>query len=48
MNCVMGIEDWDGTVPAPAILKPRPLWSGKQARSSSASGARIRTLKRHD
>ncbi|KAG2453789.1 hypothetical protein HYH02_001998 [Chlamydomonas schloesseri] len=30
MNCVMGIEDWDGTVPMPAVLKPRPLWTGKQ------------------
>ncbi|KAG2501690.1 hypothetical protein HYH03_000192 [Edaphochlamys debaryana] len=30
MNTVMGIEDWDGTVPMPTILKPKPLWTGKQ------------------
>ena len=30
MNILMWLEDWDGRVPMPAILKPRPLWSGKQ------------------
>ena len=30
MNILMWLEDWDGKVPAPAILKPRPLWTGKQ------------------
>ncbi|KAL6754081.1 hypothetical protein V8C86DRAFT_2713077 [Haematococcus lacustris] len=30
MNILMSIDDWDGTVPMPLILKPRPLWSGKQ------------------
>lgn len=30
MNIVMGIEDWDGTLPLPAVLKPEPLWTGKQ------------------
>ena len=33
MNVLMGIEDWDGTVPMPCVLKPRPLWSGKQVRA---------------
>ena len=23
-------QDWDGKVPKPAILKPQPLWTGKQ------------------
>ena len=23
-------DEWDGLIPQPAILKPRPLWSGKQ------------------
>lgn len=32
MNILMWLEDWDGRVPTPAILKPRPLWSGKQVR----------------
>jgi len=29
-NILMWLEDWDGKIPAPAILKPRPLWTGKQ------------------
>ena len=27
---MMWISTWDGFVPAPAIIKPRPLWTGKQ------------------
>lgn len=30
MNILMWLEDWDGRVPMPAILKPEPLWTGKQ------------------
>ena len=30
MNILMWLEDWDGVVPMPAIVKPRPLWTGKQ------------------
>jgi DNA-directed RNA polymerase II subunit RPB1 len=30
MNILMWLEDWDGRVPMPAVLKPRPLWTGKQ------------------
>jgi len=30
MNAMMWISDWDGVLPIPAILKPRPLWTGKQ------------------
>lgn len=30
MNILMWMEHWDGTVPIPTILKPRPLWTGKQ------------------
>lgn len=30
MNILMCMEDWDGTVPMPTILKPKPLWTGKQ------------------
>jgi DNA-directed RNA polymerase II subunit RPB1 len=29
-NILMWLEDWDGQVPPPTILKPRPLWTGKQ------------------
>ena len=30
MNILMWLDDWDGRVPLPTILKPRPLWTGKQ------------------
>lgn len=30
MNILMWWEDFDGKIPAPAILKPQPLWTGKQ------------------
>lgn len=30
MNLVMWINDFDGKLPIPAILKPVPLWTGKQ------------------
>ena len=30
MNLVMWVGDFDGKLPVPAILKPQPLWTGKQ------------------
>ena len=30
MNLVLWIRNWDGRLPIPSILKPKPLWSGKQ------------------
>jgi len=33
MNLCMHLELWDGKLPTPAILKPRPLWTGKQITS---------------
>eukprot|EP01127_Copromyxa_protea_P014602 TRINITY_DN4101_c0_g1_i1.p1 TRINITY_DN4101_c0_g1~~TRINITY_DN4101_c0_g1_i1.p1 ORF type:complete len:1066 (+),score=189.66 TRINITY_DN4101_c0_g1_i1:92-3289(+) len=30
MNLLMWIPSFDGTLPTPAILKPEPLWTGKQ------------------
>ena len=33
MNIIMWLENWDGKVPKPAILKPEPLWTGKQVLS---------------
>ncbi|TID28039.1 hypothetical protein CANINC_002720 [Pichia inconspicua] len=30
MNMCYWIPDWDGIIPQPAILKPKPLWTGKQ------------------
>ncbi|CAJ1415597.1 unnamed protein product [Effrenium voratum] len=30
MNILMWLPVWDGELPTPAILKPKPLWTGKQ------------------
>ena len=30
MTLLMFLPPWDGKVPMPAILKPKPLWTGKQ------------------
>lgn len=30
MNILMWVPNWDGVVPEPAIIKPRPRWTGKQ------------------
>ena len=27
-NILLWVPDWDGTVPTPAIIKPKPLWTG--------------------
>jgi DNA-directed RNA polymerase II subunit RPB1 len=34
MGLLMWVEDWDGKIPAPAILKPKALWTGKQVSGS--------------
>lgn len=33
MNLLMWVPDWDGKVPVPAIIRPVPLWTGKQLMS---------------
>lgn len=30
MGILMWVPDWDGIIPPPAIVKPRPRWTGKQ------------------
>lgn len=45
MNLLMWI-DFDGTLPPPAILKPRPLWTGKQILSLVIPA--VNYAKRHD
>jgi DNA-directed RNA polymerase II subunit RPB1 len=30
MNILLWVPDWDGVIPEPAIIKPKPMWSGKQ------------------
>ena len=29
-NILLWVPEWDGNIPIPAILKPKPLWTGKQ------------------
>src|SRR6266540_2426898 len=29
-NILLWVPEWDGSIPTPAIIKPKPLWSGKQ------------------
>ncbi|KAL0945704.1 hypothetical protein HGRIS_014853 [Hohenbuehelia grisea] len=29
-NILLWVPDWDGLIPTPAIIKPKPLWTGKQ------------------
>lgn len=29
-NILLWVPGWDGTIPTPAIIKPKPLWTGKQ------------------
>ena len=29
-NILLWVPDWDGSIPTPAIIKPKPLWTGKQ------------------
>ncbi|KAK3694861.1 hypothetical protein B0T22DRAFT_84642 [Podospora appendiculata] len=30
MNVMLWVPEWDGIIPIPAVLKPRPRWTGKQ------------------
>ncbi|EMC99073.1 hypothetical protein BAUCODRAFT_85149 [Baudoinia panamericana UAMH 10762] len=30
MNILLWLPNWDGVVPQPAILRPKPMWTGKQ------------------
>ncbi|KAI1815517.1 DNA-directed RNA polymerase II subunit RPB1 [Poronia punctata] len=30
MNIMLWVPNWDGVIPPPAIVKPRPRWTGKQ------------------
>ncbi|EIN13283.1 beta and beta-prime subunits of DNA dependent RNA-polymerase [Punctularia strigosozonata HHB-11173 SS5] len=29
-NILLWVPEWDGTVPIPTIVKPKPMWTGKQ------------------
>ncbi|KAG5185243.1 hypothetical protein JKP88DRAFT_271988 [Tribonema minus] len=43
MCVLMVVDNWNGLVPAPAIYKPRPLWTGKQLFSVICPDVNFRT-----
>ena len=46
MNLLMWLPSWDGKMPHPAILKPKPLWTGKQMFSLIIPG-NVNLIKTH-
>ena len=46
MNLLMFLPTWDGKMPQPAILKPKPLWTGKQLFSLIIPG-RVNVIRTH-
>ena len=46
MNLLMYLPTWDGRIPQPAILKPKPLWTGKQIFSLIIPG-RVNCIRAH-
>lgn len=46
MNLLMWLPQWDGKVPTPAIIKPKPLWTGKQLFSLIIPG-KVNLLRHH-
>lgn len=43
----MQLPTWNGKVPQPAILKPKPLWTGKQLFSLIIPGT-VNVIRTHD
>ena len=46
MNLLMFLPRWDGRMPIPAVLKPTPLWTGKQLFSQIIPG-RVNCIRAH-
>ncbi|ETN84908.1 hypothetical protein NECAME_06632 [Necator americanus] len=46
MDLLMYLPSWEGKVPQPAIMKPRPLWTGKQLFSLIIPG-NVNVLRTH-
>lgn len=46
MHLLMFLPTWDGRMPQPAILKPQPLWTGKQIFSLIIPG-RVNVIRTH-
>lgn len=47
MNLLMWLPSWDGKMPVPAILKPKPLWTGKQLFSLIIPGTNVNLIRTH-
>lgn len=43
----MWLPSWDGKMPVPAILKPKPLWTGKQLFSLIIPGTNVNVIRTH-
>jgi len=46
MTLLMYLPSWDGRMPQPAILRPKPLWTGKQIFSVIIPG-RVNCIRTH-
>uniref|UniRef100_A0A0K0FM33 DNA-directed RNA polymerase subunit n=1 Tax=Strongyloides venezuelensis TaxID=75913 RepID=A0A0K0FM33_STRVS len=46
MDLLMFLPSWDGKIPQPAIIKPKPLWTGKQLFSLIIPG-QVNCLRTH-
>ena len=46
MTLMMFLPTWNGRLPQPAILKPRPLWTGKQVFTLIIPG-RVNCIRTH-
>jgi len=46
MTLLMYLPTWDGRMPQPAILRPKPLWTGKQIFSVIIPG-RVNCIRTH-
>jgi DNA-directed RNA polymerase II subunit RPB1 len=44
MNLLMWVSSWDGRIPMPAILKPVPLWTGKQLMTQIIPNVNVQTF----
>ncbi len=46
MNLLLWMRNWNGKLPVPAVLKPKPLWTGKQIFSLIIPG-RVNCIRTH-
>uniref|UniRef100_A0A183BYI4 DNA-directed RNA polymerase subunit n=1 Tax=Globodera pallida TaxID=36090 RepID=A0A183BYI4_GLOPA len=46
MDLLMHLPNWDGKIPQPAIIKPKPLWTGKQVFTKIIPGS-VNVIRTH-